>query len=314
MGLRILTNGLLATVQDLGRPGARQYGIGPGGAMDRDALRLANLVLGNRENAACVELHFPAPAIEFTSDATFAIGGADLDAALDDVPLAVWTANYAPAGSILRFRGARRGCRAYLAVRGGLAIEPWLGSRSTNLMATAGGYEGRALKKGDTLEVAGGASPPARRRAVSPSIIPPYSTFPTLRMIEGPEFEHLTIEAREGLCSSSFELTAESNRMGLRLDGPRLELANTAEMISSPVVAGTVQLPAGGKPILLMADHQTTGGYPRIGSVISCDIPLAAQLCPRSRLAFQIISVAEAQEIELSREREFAILRAAAVF
>ncbi|MBV9217464.1 MAG: biotin-dependent carboxyltransferase family protein [Acidobacteria bacterium] len=308
MGLLIQKSGMLSTIQDLGRYGYRQFGINPNGVMDPAAARLVNLLLGNDENAAVLEMHYPAAQIELRDDHFFAVGGADLGGMLDDKPIDNWRPHRASKGSILRFTSRVSGARAYLAIAGGLELNPWLGSTSTNLAAKVGGLEGRALRTGDIIRT----NPPTKDiadRRVSHNLIPHYSRFPTVRVTVGAEYHLLSEAAKQTLVEHDFVISNNSNRMGFRLEGEAIELVEPTELVSSAVNFGTIQLIPGGQLIVLMADQQTTGGYPRIAHVISHDLPLLAQLSAGDRVAFHLVGQEESERIAAAYERELCLFR-----
>lgn len=310
MSLLIRSPGILTTIQDLGRRGHRRLGVNPGGAMDHAALRLLNILLGNEEDEAALEFHFPAPEMVFESSAHFALGGANFGAVLDDTPVENWRCRRASAGERLRFTKPISGSRCYMAVAGGFEIDPVLGSRSTNPAAGFGGYNGRQLKSGDRIgfraDTAGQIFP---KGSVSSSLVPRYSRFPTVRFSAGPEFDLLTAKSERDLFSEGFTIAAESNRMGYRLKGEKIHLLHRYELPSSPVDLGTVQLLPDGGLVILMADHQTTGGYPRLGNVIHVDLPLLAQLSAGDGVGFHLVSSNEAEQLLFDFEREMDIFR-----
>lgn len=316
--IRVGRAGLLTTVQDLGRRGMQQHGVSRGGAMDTVAHRVANLLVGNDEGAAALECTLLGPALEFVDESVVALAGGDLGATLDGRAVPLWSPFIAPPGSVLSFSGPRTGCRAYVAVAGGIDVPPVLGSRATDLIASIGGHEGRALAAGDELSTgAHGADLRDRLRAAPDqapragrSLIPAYSAAPVVRIIRGPEHDRFSAASRELLVSGEFEVTPQSNRMGLRLTGPSLSLAGLYDLHSSPVTMGTVQVPPSGEPIVLMADHQTIGGYPRIAAVITVDQPLLAQAAPGARVRFREVSLADAQTLYLRRERDVRLFAA----
>ncbi|PWK15811.1 biotin-dependent carboxyltransferase family protein [Tumebacillus permanentifrigoris] len=307
MTLRVLRPGLLTTVQDLGRPGYQNQGVVVGGAVDRFALRVANLLVGNLEGAAALEITLHGPRLHVESDVYLAIGGADLSPALDGEPLPLWRPLLAPRGTVLDFGAPRRGCRAYLAIAGGgFDVPVVLGSRSAYLRAGIG----RALAKGDVIAPLG--TPPRTRLRTSaylhPALLPAYSPHPLLRVLRGNQFETFTPESRERFFQTRYTVTPHSDRMGCRLmGGSSLELQHAEQMISEAVTSGTIQVPPAGGPILLLADRQTTGGYPKIGQVAAVDLPLAAQVPPGGTVRFQEISLEEALSLYVARER--ALLR-----
>lgn len=313
MSLVFKKAGILTTVQDLGRFGHQRFGVNPTGAMDTVAARIANLLVANNENDAVIEMHFPAAAIVFERDTIASIAGAEFDARLDEVQLANWSAFVAKAGSTLRFVSKTLGNRAYLAVSGGLAIEKWLGSFSTNLAANIGGFEGRRLRNGDVIQTnEADLKSGLLRRRVSPSLLPLYRPFPTVRVIAGAEYEMLDAASKQNLETQNYLISSTSNRMGFRLGAEPLRLSGKIEMLSSAVSYGTIQLLPDGHLIALMAAHQTSGGYPRVAHVITRDLPLIGQLGPGDKLAFHLVELSHAEELACDFEREIAMFRVAA--
>ena len=324
MSIRVEQPGMLTTVQDLGRRGHQQEGVPVSGAMDRLAHRVANMLVGNDENAAALEITLLGPSLTFTTDTLIAIGGADLGAHAGSVDLPPWRPAWVPARTRLGFSGRPSGCRAYLAVGGGIDTPMVLGSRSTFIRGGFGGVNGRALQRGDVLTIAN-LTPLSERItakvrsssahvslahwSASPLLRPAYGASVVVHLLSDVHTPLLTDGARERLFGSEFRLASQSDRMGLRLDGPVMELSQPTELLSEGVAFGTVQLPPGGAPIILMADRQTTGGYPRIACVASIDLPLVAQLRPGDRLRFQPISLREAQAMYIAREQDLAQAR-----
>ena len=289
--LRVLHPGVLTTIQDLGRPGAAASGVTPGGAMDRFAHSAANLLVGNDRNAATLECTLVGPRLVALSSCTVAITGGDLAPAINGVPAPMWATVALAEGDQLAFGPRRSGARAYVAVAGGILGDRWLGSTSTNLLCARGGMHGRALAAGDVIAAGevvvsiAGATLPAEMR-------PDYAGH-VVRLVPGPHFARLEPESRARLWDEAFTVRPDSNRMGYRLDGPLLS-APGEEVLSFPIVAGAVQLPGGGQPILLMADHQTAGGYPVIAVAIGASMPVAAQLAPGDEVRFEEVSIADA--------------------
>lgn len=311
MSLLIQKEGILTTVQDLGRTGYRDLGINPGGAMDRTAARLINILLGNAESEAVLEFHFPAGVLAFEIPVVFALGGANFDARLDGEKIENWRPHFADAGSKLRFAGKNSGSRMYLAVLGGFVVEKWLGSSSTNLAAQAGGFNGCRLRSGDRIGFCSRFydQHPSLNYFISPSLIPFYRPFPTVRVIAGAEFDLLSKGSRKAFAESTYAVSSQSDRMGYRLTGPPLKLTKKLELLSSAVSFGTIQLLPDGNLIVLMADHQTTGGYPRLGHVVSVDLPLLAQLGPGDKVGFHMVSMDEAERLLVDFEKEIDLLK-----
>ncbi len=311
MSILIQKGGLLATVQDLGRYGYRRFGINTSGVMDQAAARLINILLGNDENEAVLEMHFPAPQIEFEVNTIAAIGGGDFSPQLDDTPIENWRPFYAKKGSVLKFAAKASGNRSYLAVRGGFMTDDWLGSSSTNLAAKMGGFGGRKLETGDriTCKSKVKAQKTKVNCRISNGLIPVYGRFPTIRIMRGAEFEYLTASGRDLFLNQNFTISNSSNRMGFRLSGEPLQLAKPSEMLSSAVSFGTIQLLPDGQLIVLMADHQTSGGYPRVGHVIARDLPLLAQLGASDKVAFHLTDLKQAERLAIEFERELSFFR-----
>ncbi len=317
MTIHVLAPGLLSTVQDGGRSGQAALGVGHGGAMDTVALRLANILVGNVENAATLELTLRGPRLRFDSDSLVAVTGADIEAHCGDAALPMWRPLAIRAGSELAFGNVRRGARSYLAVAGGIGIAPVLGSRSSDLNA---GLGARALIAGDTLptEPASRYVAPSlwRELGATPCAATKWSLDPqpwfdsglrrSIRVIAGSHSPHLDNASQRALFSAEFRIGADSNRVGYRLHGPALALREPLELISEGVMPGTVQLPPGGDPIVLMAEAPTCGGYPRIAQVIGVDLPHLAQHRPGEVLRFAETSLDDAQTRYLERERAMA--------
>lgn len=316
MSILLNKSGILTTVQDTGRNGFRRFGINPNGAMDAIALRLINALLGNAETEAALEMHFPAPAIFFEEAADFALGGADFAVKLNGAAIENWRIHHAREGSILKFEEISFGNRAYLSVKGGFKLERWLGSAGTNLKAQIGGFDGRKLASGDRLffKQTTNNKRPSTNYKISHALIPFYSKFPTVRVVAGAEFDDLTAISGQNFVKNNYTITPNSDRMGFRLAGAPLYLLQEKELLSSAVNFGTIQLLPDGQMIVLMADHQTSGGYPRLANVIAMDLPLVAQLGAGDKIAFHLISVAEAENALLRFEKGLNIMKTALKF
>lgn len=295
MTVAVLKAGTLTTVQDAGRHGLRHLGVGSAGALDAYSSRVANLLVGNDHHSALLEMTLAGPTLRFDRAARIALTGAEIDVSADGLALPGWRPIDLPAGTELRFGACRRGVRAYLAVTGGFDVPRVLGSASADLRAGFGGGEGRALHTGDVLRLAGGVADVVALR-IAPWWIDPQ---PDLDFVHE-AVAHL-LPGRDAtspvnaITTQSWRVSAVSDRQGLRLDGPPLTLADARDRISEPVTPGTIQLPPDGQPIVLLADAQTIGGYPRIGHVASADLPRLAQCRPGDTLHFTRIDAAEAQ-------------------
>lgn len=327
MSIRVLRPGLLSTLQDAGRHGYQHIGVPVSGAMDAFSHRVANLLAGNEENAATLEMTLRGPQLQFLEDALIAICGADLSPSIGRVPVPEGRPVRLRAGTVLEFGACVTGCRAYLALGGGFDLPPVLGSRSTYALAGIGGLEGRALKKGDTLPAGAsragtypglaaelarsGRAFAAPRWSVNQHIEKLDRTPQLLRILPGVHWDAFPPAARERLTDAEFRVAPESNRMGYRLEGPSIDPGTPLEILSRAVAFGTIQVPPGGQPIVLMADRQTTGGYPMIADVAGVDLHLLAQLKPGDRLRFQLVSLAQAHALCLRREQEIVTIREA---
>jgi antagonist of KipI len=311
--------GVLTTVQDLGRPGWQHLGVPVGGAMDATAHRTANLCVGNADTDATIECTLGAVALQFDAPALIALAGRDITASLDGAAISAWRPIAVKRGALL---AVHTGCRTSIAVAGGVNVPVVLDARSTVLRGGFGGFEGRALRREDRLAI--GVPTPlgeaiantlgAGNRIVGDfsagwSLRPDYSASPIVRVIEGPEYQHLTDASRQAFLDATFRVAPDSDRMGFRLAGHTLTLTSEREVLSSGVTAGTIQLPPGGAPIVLMADRQTTGGYPRLGDLIAVDLPLMAQLRPGDSVRFQLTGLDEAHDLYRKREQDFASAR-----
>jgi antagonist of KipI len=328
MSLFIEKSGLLTTVQDLGRYGLQKYGVIVSGAMDPFALRAANILVGNQENAAGLEITMMGPEIIWESSSLIAICGGDLSATINGVDIPLWRSIYILKGSRLQFGRITKGCRTYLAVAGGLDVPIDMNSRSTYLRAGLGGYSGRALQEGDRISL---LSPNPLNRglmnqleyqfvensfAISPwsvsyDLLPAYDAQPLIQVTTGTEFSLFDEESLSCFFNELYQVLPQSDRMGYRLSGSELKLTKPSEMISASVTFGTIQVPSDGKPIVLMADRQTTGGYPKIAQVISSDLPLLAQVNLNGKVRFQLVSLKEAQNQYIKREMNMKILQKA---
>jgi len=292
--IEILSASALATVQDLGRSGALRWGVGTSGAMDPLALAAGNVLLGNDEGAAAVEVPVFPFQVRFTDDVSFALTGADCAARLDDVPLLPWWVFDARVGQVLTLglpqAGTWRASRAYLCLAGGVDVPAVLGSRSTQLRGDFGGHEGRALRQGDQLRA---ATPGRSAFASGFGLLPPALALPlqidgvpAMRVLPAAEYMHYTEASRAAFWSSDWKITAQSDRYGYRLAGAALEAAHTVEMRSHGIVPGVIQVPPGGQPIVQMRDAQPSGGYPKLGTVIEADLWRLGQAPIGSRVRF----------------------------
>ncbi len=310
MSILIRKPGIRTVVRDLGRFGHMAAGINPTGAMDTLSARVVNILLGNSDNAALLEFGFPAPEIEFEADTAFCIGGSAVDAKLNNVPVSIWKPRRASAGDILTLSPTSNGSFAYLAVAGGFDVPEVLGSRTTNLAAGFGGHQGRLLAAGDRLSFRSpGQSFPNEQPALGYSLRPQLADPVRIRITRGPEYHRLTALSEQTLTTETFSVGQNSDPMGFRLTGPRIFSLDETELLSSAATFGTVQLLPDGGLAVLMSDHQTTGGYPRIAVVAAVDLPLLAQLRPGRSFTFELIETLDAERLLFDREQSLRFLK-----
>jgi antagonist of KipI len=297
--ITVVKPGSLTTVQDLGRHGFAHLGIAPCGAMDGMALCAANRLVGNDEAAAGLEITLLGPTLSFSSDAVIALTGSTFEADVDGEPIAPFASRRIVAGSSLRIGASREGARCWLAVGGGIDVPMVLGSRSTHLSAAFGGFAGRALRAGDVIAIGPAAAGPLRRMAA----LEPYATSQTLRFIAGPQAEAFSAEAQRRFRSEWFAVSARSDRTGVRLETVPLAHRAAADLLPEGLVAGSVQVPADGHPIVLGVDRPATGGYVKIATVISADLGRLASAKPGDRLRFEQTTVEAARRLARQRDR-----------
>lgn len=321
MSITVLKPGLLSSFQDTGRTGSQHLGVPVCGAMDARAHRLANLLAGNEADHATLEITLAGPTLRFEAPACFAIGGADLQATLNGAAAPCHRPLVARAGDVLAFGAARPdgGIRAYLAVHGGYALAPVMGSTSTYLRGGFGGHAGRALARGDSIGLAAALpGQPAALERLAQALWQQRIYLPAtlaahprrhLRVLPGIHWDEFDADSRGHLLHAEFRISAQSDRMGYRLDGPPLSMTAPRQILSEAASYGTMQVPAGGQAIVLMADRQTTGGYPKLAQVISADLPALAQRGPGQALRFARIELDEAQQLDGEREDAFAQLQ-----
>ncbi len=309
MGMKMISGGFLTTVQDLGRYGYQETGMAVSGVMDTRAAVLANLLVGNDEKEAVLEITIMGPAIEFDEDEVIALTGGDLGAVLDDQPVPRYQAVRVRPGQVLKFTGMNGGSRAYLAFAGGLDIPEVMGSKSTNLKSQIGGFEGRKLAAGDEIGfVAPDYWVPNIQARKLPA--PNYSSRThTLRVTLGPQDDHFKQRGIDTFFNNTYTVTNECDRMGCRLEGPAIAHKDGGDIITDGISLGAIQVPSHGNPIIMMADHQTTGGYAKIANVISVDLPILAQVMPGDKIRFKWATVGEAQMLYRQELQEFEALK-----
>lgn len=316
--------GLHDTIQDLGRFGYQKFGVVAGGVMDPYSHRIANMLVGNEETAATLEMTLVGPRFLFMEDALIAICGGNLEPTIGDISVPMWKPVFIRKGSELRFGAAKAGTRAYLAVAGGFDVPVVLGSRSTYVKAGLGGLEGRALRKGDVLKVARASRVEIKRETITSGalfqaadwqiaqeLLPNLSNHYEIRVMRGKQYELFDEMSQHRFWNEPFTVSSQSDRMGYRINGPKLQLKEPMEMISEAVTYGSIQVPSDGNPIILAADRQTTGGYPKIGQLSSIDYAKLAQAKAGDRLSFKEVTIEESQRLIAKQEKSLKELRAA---
>jgi antagonist of KipI len=306
--LEVVQPGFLTTIQDRGRYGFQQYGVPVSGAMDCYALVAANLLAGNPDTEACLEVTVVGPLFRVLADTVVAVTGADLSPFLNGRPLPMWEGVRVRRGDVISFGHPRSGCRSYLAVAGGIDVPVVMGSRSTYVRSRLGGLEGRALRSGDRLR-AGSTRPEMPLRRFPPRQIPEYHTENGLRVVLGPQDDYFTEEGIYRFLHSEYRVSLQADRMGYRLQGARVEHKGVADIVSDGMPAGAVQVPGDGLPIILLADRQTTGGYAKIAVVSTVDLPKLAQAQAGDRVRFLPVSQEEASRLVSEYERSIDVLR-----
>jgi len=299
--LEVVTPGLGASIQDLGRPGHAHLGVSACGAADFCALTIGNWLVGNAAGAAAVEISLAGAAIRFVRTCRIALAGGDAEARLAGRPVASWVSTVAPAGAVLTFGWIRGGARVYLCVAGGIGVPAVLGSRATHAPSALGGVAGRRLAAGDLLAV---VPPPPDRpvRRVPSALVAALYPVGELRVTPGADVAAFAGETMAALTATNWRVAPESDRIGLRLDGPRLGWWRGGEMVSTGVALGVIQVPPGGQPIILFVDHQTTGGYPQLAGVVSADLHRLGQLAPGDGVRFERVSLAGAARLRAGNE------------
>jgi len=309
MSLKILKAGMLDTIQDLGRQGYQQVGINPTGAMDQYAAAIANILIGNHPNEPVIEMHFPAATILFEHPAMISLSGADFNVSINENPVPINHPVLVNKNTTLQFHSPKNKSRCYLAIKGGMKLPKWLNSYSTNLKAEAGGFSGRRLLKDDVIEL----------NELTYSIQPDENDFKILpwkanedfgieypgqlMVLPGAEWEWLDASSQEKFLKNPFFISHNSDRMGYHLASEPLHSTTKSELVSSAVSFGSIQLLPDGQLIILMADHQTTGGYPRLGNIISVHLPMLAQMKAGDKIRFNFTDHQAAESLLLKQQQ-----------
>ncbi|OYZ01759.1 MAG: hypothetical protein B7Y37_06290 [Sphingobacteriia bacterium 28-36-52] len=301
MSITIIKAGLFTTVQDVGRKGFQHLGINPNGAMDALAMQIANVLIQNKSDEAVIEFFYPAPVIRFNASGFIALSGADFGATINEIPIPINHPIFVPENAVLSFTKKISGHIAYLAIQGGLELNEWMNSYSTNTRAGAGGVEGRVLINDDEIHFKATALQENKQSQlqVLPWMADTKGLYQSqsLRYLPGNEFSQLNTFSQQFMTNAQFTILADSDRMGYRLKGPVLKCKKQMELISSGVTNGTIQLLPNGQCIVLLADHQTSGGYPRIGHIIQSDIPTLVQQSPGSIIRLIPVNMETAEKI-----------------
>ena len=311
MSIRILKAGVFDTIQDQGRIGFARWGINTSGAMDVYAADIANALVGNDPGCAVLEMHFPAAEIFFTQETLISITGADFSPVLNGLSLPSWKTLRVPSESVLSFKRRTKGARVYLSVRTGFDVQEWLGSRSTNVKSGVGGFHGRRLLKDDEIGVNHAISRSKQPLHVFPWTVNTQRAYhhSTIGLLKGNEFDWLSEHSKSAITESDFSIHSSSDRMATHLVHDTFHFEKREELFSSAVSFGTVQLLPSGKLITLMADHQTTGGYPRIGHVASAFLPMFSQIFPGEKFRFHWLTLEEAEKMLFSLRAEMNMVR-----
>ncbi len=295
MSIRFLKAGLQSSLQDLGRHGFRRYGIPSNGALDPVSLQIANWLVNKPLNSACLEITQAGPVIEFTEDMAIAVTGAHFELSIDDIPVDMHQTLLVSKGELLTFGKLVNGARAYLAFSAQADLPKIMNSYSTNLMANFGGFEGRAFNINDTLTLKNHFVPEVKETPKELQL--QFGDNYQIRFIQGREWSNFSSNMQKSFIDSSYQVSSQSNRMGMRLKGEVLTTEKPLSMTTAPITAGTIQIPPDGQPIITLADGQTTGGYPRIGQVITADLPILGQLKANDSVSFQRIDIDDAIEL-----------------
>lgn len=309
MGIKFINGGFLTTIQDAGRTGFQEAGVTVAGVMDTRSYRLANILVGNEGTEAVLEVTLMGPVFEFTSDNIIAVTGGSLGPKLNGKDVPMYEAVLAKKGDTMSFMGIRSGSRAYVAFAGGLNTPLVMGSRSTHLKSQLGGLDGRKIGAGDAIEFLAPKTELPNFAARKTAAEDFSAAACTLRVVMGPQDDCFTERGLSSFLGNEYVLTNEADRMGLRFEGEVIEHKNGGDIITDGIGFGAVQVPSHGQPIIMMADHQTTGGYTKIASVISVDLPKAAQLKPGCKVRFEKVTVEEAQDLYVKELEEMEKLK-----
>ncbi len=308
--LEVEKPGLLSTVQDLGRGAYQEFGMPVAGAVDDYSLQVANILVGNSPSEAALELTMAGPEFKVLEGGLIAITGADMDPKLNGEQIPLWEAVKVSAGDVLEFAWSKSGCRSYLALSGGVDVPPVLGSKSTYIRGGIGGINGRALKSGDLIR---SGEPPGPiehfGRKVPAGYIPNYNSSWEVKVVLGPQDDYFSQRGIHTFLNNEYLVTSESDRMGCRLEGPKIEHLSGADIISDGIPPGALQVPGHGQPIIMLSDRQTTGGYAKIATVIAADLWKIAQAKPGDSVRFRALQVEKAQKAYFDFKKRLTFLQ-----
>ncbi|MPQ32311.1 biotin-dependent carboxyltransferase [Clostridium estertheticum] len=308
--MKILKPGMYTTIQDCGRYNYQKAGMSVSGAMDQFSLRVANILVGNKDSEACLEATLFGLKIKFAGDALIAVTGANLMPRINNKAIDMWSGIKVLDGDELSFETAQSGCRSYIAIEHGIDVPEVMGSKSTYVKGKVGGFQGRMLKAGDEIKI--GASSENQFTSIKKlpnELIPLYSKDNIVRVIMGPQDDYFTVGGINTFLDCEYKVTSEADRMGYRLSGPKISHITSADIISDGITMGSVQIPGDGTPIIMMADRQTTGGYTKIATIITPDINIVGQLKPGDSIRFKLISIEEAHIIYRKYMKDFDFIR-----
>lgn len=301
--IKIINPGFLTTIQDNGRIGYQQFGVPISGAMDLYSLQLANILVDNEKNEACLEMTMIGSQIEFYNDTAIAITGANMNPEINFIKINMYETIYVKKGDVLRMSGAKDGARAYLSISGGFDIPKVLGSKSTYLRGKIGGYKGRKIERDDEIKIKE-INQLIQKRSIPKYLIPEYKHSQNIGVIFGPEDESFTKEGIKTFLNSEYIISNKFDRMGYKLEGPSINHKEKPDIISMGITLGTIQVPGNGKPMIMLSDKQTTGGYTRIANVITTDIPKLGQLKAGDKIRFYEVDLTDAQGLLKEKEDE----------
>lgn len=305
MSIKVITPGMLSTIQDGGRKGFAAMGFNASGVMDVRSYHIANALVGNFTDEAVIEMTYLGGSFKFLESNYIAITGADMSPKIDGVPVEMYTTVFVKQDETLTFSAAKSGMRAYIAVRGGIDVPVIMGSRSTNLKCKLGGLDGRPLKAGDIVPCRDVYDEFQKHLIHSAPKEDFGSDEITVRVLLGPQDDYFTDHGIKTFLNSTYTVTNESDRMGCKLSGEKIEYKNTVDIISDGIVFGSIQIPRTGNPIIMLADRQTTGGYAKIATVISVDLPLLAQARPGTKVHFELIDRQKSERLLKQEQKEF---------